>query len=173
VPCRFDGIVEDSRLRGSLALACALLLVSCVSEDRTSTPLGGGWSSDRVRVSGWEATHISRQVSYQGNVVDSDVDQVHFFAPDCVIYSTNRTDGASYAVCGDRQPVALPFSIWKIDQRAVWGEYRINEVNQKAWQMLRVRDVLSVAAAQPPRTKKWRWTLDAAPLGIEPEWVRR
>jgi hypothetical protein len=126
-----------------------------------------------VRVSGWEASYITQQISYHRNVVDSDVDEVHFFAPDCVIYSTNRTNGASYAVCGDRLPVALPFSIWEIDQRAVWGDSRINDANQKEREMLRVRDVLSVAAAQPPRAKKWRWTLDAAALGIEPEWVRR
>lgn len=167
------GLSKTRDVRGALALACALLLASCVSEDRTSTPLGGGWSRDRVRVSGWEPSHISQEISYYDNVVDSDVDEVYFFEPDCVIYSTNRTNGASYAVCGDLQPVSLPFSIWKVDQRAVWGGNRINDANQEEWKMLRVDDVLTAAAAQPARAKNWRWTPNAAPLGIEPEWVRR
>lgn len=92
-------------------------------------------------------------------MVDADIDDVYFFAPDCVIYSTNRAEGASYAIWADRQPVRLPFSIWKVDDRAVWGGYRTNDANQKEWEMLRARN--------------WRWKLNAAPLGVEPEWVRR
>lgn len=41
------------------------------------------------------------------------------------------------------------------------------------WKRLLVDDVLAIAASQPPRPSDWRWTLNAAPLGIAPQWVSR
>ena len=159
--------------RSSLCLGLALTLAGCVSEDRVANPLGGGWSRDRVRVSGWEPSHATYQLRYGDVVVDTDIDDVYFFAPDCVIYSTNRENGPSYAIWGDRLPVQLPFSIWDVDERAVWGGTRINDAGQEEWKRLLVDDVLAIAASQPPRPSDWRWTLNAAPLGIAPEWVSR
>jgi hypothetical protein len=160
-------------LRASLPLAFVLVLGGCVSEDRIANPLGGRWSHDRVRVTGWEPSHTTYQLRYGDLVVDTDIDDVYFFAPDCLIYSTNRANGASYAIWGDRLPVQLPFSIAHADERAVWGGNRINDAGQEEWKMLLVSDVLAIAASQPPRPKDWRWKLNAAPLGLEPQWVSR
>ena len=134
--------------------------------------MGGGWTKDRVRVTGPEAGYSTYQLSYREVVVDTDIDEAYFFDPDCVVYRTNRANGASYVACGDRLPVRLPFSLYSVDDRGVWGGNRINDARQEERQMLPVRDVLDAAAAQPARNKNFRWELNAAPLTIEPQWVR-
>jgi hypothetical protein len=141
-----------------LAFGLAAIVTACFSgAGELSDPkaIGGDWTITTLATlpeAGAPQHYLNR-----GTVrVDELVKEWRYFDPDCVVYRTSRGENATYAVCGERTPVAIAFDEmrpWSLDADGIHSRD----------QFIPIAAILAEAEKQPAFRDDWTQAAPARP----------
>ena len=134
-------------MRNVARVALLVVLAAACARDADLSYVGGNWwtayTSNYPR-----GGHIPRVLLRIKNgkrvVVDSTVEHVHHYLPDCVAYQSGQHEHDVMLACGDRQPLAIA--------ETVAGEWEMEKLGLRRGSMtLPIDSLRALATHQPPR----------------------